>query len=109
VATRPDATLRSRIFRVSFTDAKRSDSENRPDVVLLWEESHYFGKAVAKDRPDEGKLLSGRSTVRVRICLELGFLYCFGSGMYFQTGQVFFVSEWPKREFVSILCWQHSG
>jgi len=23
--------------------------------------------------------------------------------MYFQTGQVIFVSEWPKGEFVSIL------
>jgi hypothetical protein len=23
--------------------------------------------------------------------------------MYFQTGQVIFVPEWPKREFVSIL------
>jgi hypothetical protein len=33
----------------------------------------------------------------------------FGPGMYFQTGQVFFVPEWPKMEFVSILCWQHSG
>jgi len=29
--------------------------------------------------------------------------------MYFQTGQVFFVIEWPNGEFVSILCWQHSG
>jgi hypothetical protein len=38
-----------------------------------------------------------------------GSIFCFGSGMYFQTGQVFFVPEWPKEEFVSILCWQHSG
>jgi hypothetical protein len=29
--------------------------------------------------------------------------------MYFQTGQVFFVAEWPKGEFVSILYWQDSG
>jgi hypothetical protein len=28
---------------------------------------------------------------------------CFGPGMYFQTGQVIFVPEWPKGEFVSIL------
>jgi hypothetical protein len=27
----------------------------------------------------------------------------FGPGMYFQTGQVIFVPEWPKGEFVSIL------
>jgi hypothetical protein len=27
----------------------------------------------------------------------------FGLGMYFQTGQVIFVPEWPKGEFVSIL------
>jgi hypothetical protein len=26
-----------------------------------------------------------------------------GPGMYFQTGQVIFVPEWPKGEFVSIL------
>jgi hypothetical protein len=38
-----------------------------------------------------------------------GSIFCFGSGMFFQTGQVFFVQEWPKEEFVSILCWQHSG
>jgi hypothetical protein len=27
----------------------------------------------------------------------------FGPGIYFQTGQVIFVPEWPKGEFVSIL------
>jgi hypothetical protein len=37
-----------------------SDIDDRPDarptrldVVLLWKESRYSGKAVAKDRPDE--------------------------------------------------------
>jgi hypothetical protein len=29
--------------------------------------------------------------------------FYFGLGMYFQTGQVIFVPEWPKGEFVSIL------
>jgi hypothetical protein len=29
--------------------------------------------------------------------------FYFGPGMYFQTGQVIFVLEWPKGEFVSIL------
>jgi hypothetical protein len=53
VATRPNATRRSRIFWVSFTDAERSDSEDRPDVVLLWGELRYSGKAVTEDRPDE--------------------------------------------------------
>jgi len=77
----PDATQSSRIILVSFTDAKSSDSEDRSDaqpshsdVVLLWEELHYCGKMVTEDRPDEGKLPSGCSTVRVRIRLELGFL-----------------------------------
>jgi hypothetical protein len=37
------------------------------------------------------------------------FFVVFGPGMYFQTSQVFFVPGWPKGEFVSILCWQHSG
>jgi hypothetical protein len=55
VTTCPDATLRPRIFRVSFTDAKQSDNEDRPDarpsrldVVLFWEELLYFGKVVPK-------------------------------------------------------------
>jgi hypothetical protein len=38
-----------------------------------------------------------------------GVFFVHGPGMYFQIGQVFFVPEWPKREFVSILYWQHSG
>jgi hypothetical protein len=44
----------------SMATRERSDSEDCPDarpscldVVQLWEESHYSGKAVAKDRPDE--------------------------------------------------------
>jgi hypothetical protein len=67
MATRLDATQRSRIFRVSFTDVERSDSEDRPDarpsrsdVVLFWEELRYSRKAVVEDLPDEGKLPSGR-------------------------------------------------
>jgi hypothetical protein len=32
-----------------------------------------------------------------------GVIFSFGPGMYFQTGQVIFVPEWPKGEFVSIL------
>jgi hypothetical protein len=50
------------------------------------------------------------------LCLSFVFLRqkkksicCFGPRMYFQTGQVFFIPEWLKGEFVSILCWQHSG
>jgi hypothetical protein len=38
-----------------------------------------------------------------------GVFFIFGPGMYFQTGQVIFVLEWPNGEFVSILYWQHSG
>jgi hypothetical protein len=37
------------------------------------------------------------------------FFFIFGLGIYFQTGQVFFVPEWPNGEFVSISYWQHSG
>jgi hypothetical protein len=36
-------------------------------------------------------------------------IFCFGLRMYFQTGQVFFVPDWPNGEFVSILCLLHSG
>jgi hypothetical protein len=59
MATRPNATQRSRIFWVSFTKAEMSDIEDRsdtqpsrPNVVLLWEELHYSRNAVAEDRPD---------------------------------------------------------
>jgi len=34
---------------------------------------------------------------------KVGVILIFGSGIYFQTGQVIFVPEWPKGEFVSIL------
>jgi hypothetical protein len=61
--------------------SKRSDSEDRPnarpshlDMVLFWEELPYSRKAVAKDRPDDGKLPSGRSTAKVQFFLEVGFL-----------------------------------
>jgi hypothetical protein len=37
------------------------------------------------------------------------FFFCFGPGMYFQTSQMFFVPEWSKGKFVSILYWLHSG
>jgi len=57
VKTLPNVPEYSRFF---FTDAERSDSEDRPharlrhpDVVLLWEESRYSRKAVAEDRPDK--------------------------------------------------------
>jgi hypothetical protein len=60
VTTRPDAIQRSRIFRISFTGVERSDSDDRSDarpshldVVLLLEESHYFGKAVVEDCLDK--------------------------------------------------------
>jgi hypothetical protein len=62
VATRLNATQCSRIFWVSFTDAERSDSIDRPDArssrldaVLFWEEYRYSGKAVAEDRLDTAK------------------------------------------------------
>jgi len=31
-----------------------------------------------------------------------GVIFILGPGMYFQTGQVIFVPEWPKGEFVSL-------
>jgi hypothetical protein len=34
---------------------------------------------------------------------KLGVIFIFRLGMYFQTGQVIFVPEWPKGEFVRIL------
>jgi hypothetical protein len=72
VAISLNATLHSRIFQVSFTDAERSDSEDCPiaqpshlDMVLLWVESCYSGKAVTEDCLDEGKLPSELSIARV--------------------------------------------
>jgi len=38
-----------------------------------------------------------------------GVFLIFGLGMYFQTGQMMFVPEWPKGEFVNILYWKHSS
>jgi hypothetical protein len=74
VATHPDATQCSKIFWVSFTDEEMSDSvdrldaqSSRPDVVLFWEEYRYFGKAVAKDRPDAAKWPSGRYLPKSKI------------------------------------------
>jgi hypothetical protein len=62
VATRLNATQCSRIFRVSFKDAKRSNIVDRlearsscSDAVLVWEELRYSGKAVAEDRPGAAK------------------------------------------------------
>jgi hypothetical protein len=62
VATRPDATQCSRIFQVSFTDAERSDSidrpnarSSRPNVVLFCEELGYSRMLVTEDRPDAAK------------------------------------------------------
>jgi hypothetical protein len=62
VATRLDAIQCFIIFRVSFTDAERSDSidrsdarSSRRDAVLFWEELRYSGKVVAEDRPDAAK------------------------------------------------------
>jgi hypothetical protein len=37
------------------------------------------------------------------LCDKTGRNFQFGPGMYFQTGQVFFVPEWPKGEFVSFI------
>jgi len=52
----------SRIFRVSFTDAERTDNIDRPDAqssrldgVMFWEELRYSGKVVAEDCPNAAK------------------------------------------------------
>jgi len=38
---------------------------------------------------------------------KMGSNFYFGPGMYFQAGQVIFIPEWPKGEFVSILALFH--
>jgi hypothetical protein len=44
------------------------------------------------------------SNIMFTICpFETKRVSIFGPGMYFQTGEVIFVTEWPKEEFVSIL------
>jgi hypothetical protein len=62
MATRPEATQCSRIFGVSFRDAKRSDNvvlpdarSSRSDAFLFWKELRYSGKAIAEDRSDAAK------------------------------------------------------
>jgi hypothetical protein len=62
VATCLNATQCSRIFWVSFTDSKRSDSVDPPDArssrpyaFLFWKEYRYSGKVVAEDHPEAVK------------------------------------------------------
>jgi len=69
VATRPDATQCSRIFRVSFKDAERSDSVDRLDAAMFWEELRYSGKAVIEDRPDA--TCQSLKLIRIRFLVSL--------------------------------------
>jgi hypothetical protein len=76
VATRLDATQCSRIFRVSFTDAKMSDSidrsdarSSRPNMVLFWEEYYHSRKAVANDHPDATRQSPKLNRIRFSVSL----------------------------------------
>jgi hypothetical protein len=75
VATRPDATQCSRIFRVFFTDAKMSDSidcpdtrSSRSDAVLFWEELCHSGKGVAKD---DATTCHSMNLIKIRFSVSL--------------------------------------
>jgi hypothetical protein len=50
---------------MSHSEDRPDALPSRPDMVLLWEESHYSGKAVTEDRPNEGKFPSRQSTAKV--------------------------------------------
>jgi hypothetical protein len=78
MATRPDEVQHSRIFWVSFMSTKRRYNEDRPDarprrpnVDLLWEELHYFGKVVAVNRPDALQYFDHNFLLKYRIEMKL--------------------------------------
>jgi hypothetical protein len=75
-ATPPNASQCSRIFQVSFTDAKMSDSvdhleawSSRPDAVLFWEELRYSEKVVAEDCLDATRQSPNLNGIRFSVSL----------------------------------------